>query len=188
MPHCYMMVGVPGSGKSTAIKELVKEMPYLHVVSTDEYIDRVATEQGKSYNEVHSSSIDDATKWMKAELHYIIKDKKDFVWDQTNIVKSARMKKLRNLFSNGYEVTAIVFEIPMDELHNRLEKRANETGKSIPKKVMEDMIRSYQRPDYDEGFKSILLNETGAYYELPKPSILTGLLLSRAKVIMKFPP
>lgn len=32
-PVCYMLVGLPGSGKSTQAKEMVKEMPYLRHVS-----------------------------------------------------------------------------------------------------------------------------------------------------------
>lgn len=30
MPVCYMMVGVPGSGKSSAIAQLKSEMPHLN--------------------------------------------------------------------------------------------------------------------------------------------------------------
>jgi len=168
MPQCYMMVGVPGSGKSTAIQALLKDMPHLQVVSTDDYIDRVAAKSGKTYTEVYADSIDDATKWLKAQVQKLIKDKVDFVWDQTNVVKSARLKRMTNLLSNKFEVIAIVFEVPVEELHQRLDKRAKETGKFISRKLLENMLNDYTRPGYDEGFKSIIMNQNGRYVELEK--------------------
>jgi predicted kinase len=171
MPQCFMMVGVPGSGKSTAIKALLKDMPHLQVVSTDDYIDRVAAKSGKTYTEVYADSIDDATKWLKAQVQKLIKDKTDFVWDQTNVVKTARAKRMTNLASNGFETIAIVFEVPVEELHQRLDKRAQETGKFISRKLLENMLNDYTRPGYDEGFKSIIMNQNGRYVELEKSQL-----------------
>jgi predicted kinase len=164
-----MMIGVPGSGKSTAIKELMSSIPGLKTVSSDEYIETVAKEKGKTYDEVHMSSVDDAIKWMKSQIQSFIKSKQDFVWDQTNVVKSARIKKLRTLSSQGYNVTAITFELPIEELHKRLDKRTSEGGKSISHKIINNMIDSYERPSYDEGFTTILIiDESGNPTELPQ--------------------
>lgn len=168
MPQCYMMVGVPGSGKSTAIQALLKDMPHLQVVSTDDYIDRVAEKKGQTYSEVYQDTIDDATKWLKAQVQKHIKDKVDFIWDQTNVVKTARLKKMANLASNRFEVIAIVFEVPVEELHQRLDKRAKDTGKFISRKLLENMLNDYTRPGYDEGFKSIIINQNGKYVELDR--------------------
>lgn len=170
MPTCYMMIGVPGSGKSTAIKELQKEMPHLQCVSSDEYLEKLAEKKGKTYNDVHSENIDSAIKWMNAQIQSFIKNKQDFVWDQTNIVKSSRLKKLKNLMSNKYDVIGIAFEIPMDELYKRLSKRVEDGGKFISPKIIENMLKDYERPTYDEGFKSIMLTQSGQFYELPKES------------------
>jgi predicted kinase len=163
-----MMVGVPGSGKSTAIKALLKDMPHLQVVSTDDYIDKIAEKKGKTYSEVYSDSIDDATKWLKSQVQKFIKEKTDFIWDQTNVVKTARLKRMANLSSNGFDVIAIVFEVPLEELHQRLDKRAKETGKFISRKLLETMLNDYTRPGYDEGFKSIIINQNGRYVEVEK--------------------
>lgn len=168
MPQCYMMVGVPASGKSTAIQALLKDMPHLQVVSTDDYIDQVAAKNGKTYSEVYQDSIDDASKWLKAQVQKLIKEKTDFIWDQTNVVKTARIKKMTNLAANGFDTIAIVFEVPLEELHVRLDKRAKETGKFISRKIVENMLNEYTRPGYDEGFKSIILNQNGKYVELDK--------------------
>jgi predicted ABC-type ATPase len=162
-----MMVGVPGSGKSTAIKALLKEMPHLKSVSTDEYLEKIAKEKGKSYNEVHGDHIEAATKSMNAQIQSFIKNKQDFIWDQTNVVQSARLKKMKNLTSNGYDVTAITFELSPEELQKRLKKRVDDGGKHISAKIVENMLKDYTRPDYSEGFDSIILiGDNGASLEL----------------------
>ncbi len=168
MPQCYMMIGIPGSGKSTYFKELLSKNPELKTASSDAYIEKIAKQKGQSYDAVYQDSINHAIKWMNSQIQSFIENKQDFVWDQTNLVQSARLKKLKNLISNGYEVTAIVIEIPQEELEKRLNKRVSEGGKTISKKVISDMAASYERPTYNEGFKSILLlNEHQEIYELP---------------------
>jgi predicted kinase len=164
-----MMVGVPGTGKSTLIKDLQKDMPFLKTVSSDEYIENIAKENNKSYNEVYQEAIDPAMKWLNKQIQDFIKGKQDFIWDQTNLVQSSRLKKLRNLNSNGYDVNAIVIELSEEEHLKRLNKRTNEGGKQISSKIILDMIASYQRPEYSEGFKSIILiNDLGNALEIPK--------------------
>lgn len=169
MSVCYMMVGVPGSGKSSSIEQLKSEMPHLKSVSTDEYLDKIALKQGKKYNEVHRENVDDATKWMNVQIKSFIKNKVDFIWDQTNVVQTSRLKKIRNLKANGYEIIAITFEITREELQKRLTRREKETGKYISVKIVEKMIEEYVRPDYSEGFSTILLiSDNGVPVEIPK--------------------
>lgn len=173
MPMCLMMVGVPGSGKSTKIKETIKDFPHFKVVSSDEYLEKVAKEQGKTYDEVHADNIDAAIKWMNSQIQTFIKNKENFIWDQTNLVKSSREKKLRNLKSNGYEVNALTFELPEEEVFYRLEKRVAEGGKSISPKVIKNMMDSYERPSFDEGFDNIfLIDKNGNDVQLSKTNKL----------------
>lgn len=69
------------------------------------------------------------------------------IWDQTNVVKSARIKKLKPLIEKGYVIIGLTFEIPEEEWQKRIEKREKEGGKVIPKfvinkmkKLMKDLI------------------------------------------------
>lgn len=168
MAKCYMMIGVPGSGKSTHISELQKtEM--IRSVSSDEYLDNVAKKMNLKYSDVYKDHISDAIKWMNSEIRSLMDEQKDFIWDQTNLNPKARKDKINLLISNGYEIEAICFETEKSVVMERVQKRAELTGKRIPKEVMNSMFLSYQQPTHEEGFSRITLhNGFGQFIELPK--------------------
>ena len=152
-----MLVGVPGSGKSTICNELLNHSNDLIVLSTDEYIEKYAKERNKTYDEVHRESVADAQKWMNNQIRVLMNEKKNFIWDQTNVFKSARRKKIANLKQKKYNIVAVVLELSPEELTNRLSKRENSGGKHISEKIIQDMLASYERPSYEEGFCDIYL-------------------------------
>lgn len=162
MPKLYMLIGVPGSGKSTWIANLVEDenpAAYIHVASTDSLIELDAKLRGKTYDEVFRSAIKDAEKAMYAMVIEAAKDDMDIVWDQTNLNRKTRAKKLI-MIPDHYEKIAVVFSVPAD-LEERL---ANRPGKTIPAVVMTNMIDSFEYPELDEGFDVIVnanvMNET----------------------------
>ncbi len=169
MPTCYLMVGVPGSGKSTYIKEVKKENPNLISVSSDEYLEEIAQKEGKSYSDVHKEHIKSATKWLNNRIASLISNKEDFIWDQTNLNPKSRKDKIQPLLKKGYDVCAITFELSAEEVKKRVKERGEATGKFIPRSIMESMISNYVRPSYEEGFKSIYVaNGFGDSYLLTK--------------------
>lgn len=151
MPKVYMMIGVPGSGKSTWINQNKK--PNDVVVSTDDVIEREAERKGKTYSEVFDSVIKYATSKMNDDLTKAIKNNQDIIWDQTNIGAKARRGKLSRIPKN-YEKIAVFFPTPdMDELNRRL---ANRPGKTIPAFVVKSMITNLEPPAREEGFDQII--------------------------------
>ena len=58
-PLLFMLAGIPTSGKSTYISKLLRDFPDAVVISTDDYIEAVARETGKTYNEVFNDNIKD---------------------------------------------------------------------------------------------------------------------------------
>lgn len=169
MSICYMLIGLPGSGKSTVSKELLKDIPETIVVSTDEYIEKYAKERGKKYEDVYREVGDDAQKWMNVRIRQIINEKNNFVWDQTNVFKSARKKKISMLKQNNYEVIAVAIYLSEDELDKRLSNRVAKGGKKIPYKIINEMKDFYELPKYDEGFKDIyLIGDSGEFHLVDK--------------------
>jgi len=147
---CYQLVGVPGSGKSTWIKEQgwAKGIP---VVSTDNFVEAYAKEQGKTYSEVFDEYMPIAVKLMANQALVCQANGLDVIWDQTSTSVAARRRKFNTL--PKYEHIAIVFKTPeADELARRL---ASRPGKNIPDYVMRSMIDGFEMPTEDEGFTEI---------------------------------
>lgn len=152
MPTAYILVGVPGSGKSTWI-ENQKWSKDCAVVSTDYHVEQYAKEKGKTYSEVFNDYMSTAVELMVSDVHDAMEKQKDIIWDQTSTTISTRAKKIRML--EGYTKIAVVFNTPkFDELNDRLQKRAL-TGKIIPSHVMASMINGFEHPTLEEGFDQI---------------------------------
>jgi len=141
---------VPGAGKSTWIKsqDWAKDIP---VVSTDNFVEAYAKEQGKTYNEVFKDYMPIAVKLMANQALICQANGLDVIWDQTSTSVVSRKRKFNTL--PGYEHIAVVFRTPeKDELAKRL---ASRPGKNIPDHVMRSMIDNFEMPTEDEGFTEI---------------------------------
>jgi predicted kinase len=150
MSKVYMLVGVPGSGKSTWYnsQDWVNDCV---LVSTDKLIELEAARQGKTYNDVFKGYIDEATRIMKQDVLDAVAAGKDIIWDQTNTSKKSRKSKLAMV--KDYYKIAVVFDTPAEEeLKLRL---ANRPGKNIPWNVMQNMIDNFDMPSEKEGFEEI---------------------------------
>jgi predicted kinase len=146
-----MLVGVPGSGKSTWVKNQEFWMKDCAYVSTDIHVEAYAKEQGKTYSEVFVEYMPTAIGLMAEDVVDARDAGKDIIWDQTSTTISTRAKKFRML--PEYYAIAVVFRIPEpEELQKRL---ASRPGKVIPLEVLDDMIAKWQEPTEEEGFNEI---------------------------------
>lgn len=147
---CYQLIGVPGSGKSTWIKNQAWAN-YCVIVSTDRHVEDYAKTQGKTYSEVFDEFMPVAIKLMADDVVKAREANKDIIWDQTSTTISSRQRKFNML--PDYEHIAVVFNTPdLPELKRRL---ATRPGKVIPTQVMIQMIRGFQEPTIAEGFTEI---------------------------------
>lgn len=150
MPKCYQLIGVPGSGKSTWVtnQDWIKDCV---VVSTDEFVEEYAKEQGKTYSDVFTEYMPTAVDLMADKVVRAREAGKDIIWDQTSTTETSRRRKF-NMLPN-YEHIAVVFSTPE---HNELMRRLlSRPGKEIPEHVIASMIASWQDPTEAEGFKEI---------------------------------
>jgi len=150
MPKCYQLVGVPGSGKSTWIKNQTW-MLGMPVVCTDTFVEDYAKKQGKTYSEVFDEYMPIAVKLMANQAKICEANGLDLIWDQTSTTIASRARKFNTL--PRYEHIAVVFTTPEpEELARRL---ASRPGKVIPEDVMRSMIDGFEMPTEDEGFTEI---------------------------------
>lgn len=136
----YLMVGVPGSGKSTWLKENAKGP----VISRDEVRFSFIQE-----NDEYFSKEDDVFReFVKRIQEKIDSGCENIYIDATHINKKSRYKILRNLNIRGHEVCAVVMTTPFDECLLRNSKRQ---GRSlVPRTAMISMIVNYSEPDPEE--------------------------------------
>ena len=81
MPKLYMLVGVPGSGKSTWIKDQVWALG-LSVVSTDPWVEDHAKREGKTYSEVFEEYMPIAVRLMTNHALTAQANHNDIIWDR----------------------------------------------------------------------------------------------------------
>ena len=144
------MIGVPGAGKSTWVKNQDWALG-LTIVSTDAFVEDYARSQGKTYNEVFKGYMPTAVDLMADLVVFAREHDHTVIWDQTSTTVNSRKKKFRML--PDYEHIAVVFRTPdRDELDVRL---AGRPGKHIPKNVIDSMIAGWEEPTEEEGFKEI---------------------------------
>ena len=152
MKRAEILVGLPYSGKSTYARASIGS----RVVSTDVYIEEYADSVHKTYDQVFSDELyNKALTNMNTQLYSYLQSGVDIIWDQTNLTKLSRAKKINTLKDQfGYKVVAVVFPV-LDEktLQERMYDRA---AKIVPHRVIEDMRKRYQVPSLDEGFDEIV--------------------------------
>lgn len=155
-PIIMIMVGLPGSGKSTYISTLLEYYTDYAVLSSDSLIEDYAKSIGKTYNEVFK----DAIKQCEAQLRIMFQDavasKRNIIIDQTNLTVKKRAYILSHV-PKDYSKIVVYFDIGLDIVKERLKQREAETGKYIPWNVVQDMYSRLEVPTLEEGFDEMLL-------------------------------
>ena len=150
MPKVYVLVGVPGSGKSTWIKNQDWALG-MTIVSTDAFVEDYARAQGKTYNEVFKEYMPTAIDLMIEQVVFAREHGHTVIWDQTSTTVKSRKKKFNML--PDYEHIAVVFKTPNPlELAIRLKNRP---GKNIPQQVINSMISGWEEPTLNEGYAEV---------------------------------
>ena len=152
MTTLYVLVGVPGSGKTTWIGHQRIDGDNTVIVSTDKYVEQYARSVGKTYSEVFQEYMPTAVDKMAQTVVEAFQNNKIVIWDQTSTTVNTRAKKLR-MTPKHYKKIAVVFQTPRKELHDKF---LNRPGKEIPDEVIQDMITKFVYPTLDEGFDEIV--------------------------------
>lgn len=154
MSVLYMLVGVPGAGKSTWVKNMMERSAFeglYTVVSSDNIIEDMAKQSYSTYDETFKHVIDHANKLSFKLAELAIEKERIVIWDQTNLTVKTRARKLKIVPETYYKI-AVAFSHPKPE---ELEQRLNRPGKTIPKSLVYQMQESFEAPTFDEGFQAI---------------------------------
>jgi predicted kinase len=156
MPILTVLVGLPGSGKSTYVKSIINENTFVY--STDQFIENAAKHFGVTYNEAFADNIKAAGASMNLLLNEAIQKRKHVIWDQT-CLSAKKRRGIISRFPNSYARFCICRVPPRDdaewaELNRRTLSRE---GKIIPSHIIESMADTYVEPTREEGFDVVRL-------------------------------
>lgn len=154
-PAIYVLIGLPGSGKSTWTRKQISDGKDYVIVSSDDIIEELGAKDGLNYSEAFKLYSGKATGMMKQKAREALSSGKNVIWDQTNMTKKKRRGILQQVPDNYIKI-AVDFDVDDKELFRRLEDRANKTGKRIPRDIVISMANSYEPPSRDEGFDKVI--------------------------------
>ena len=149
-----MLSGIPTSGKSTYVSRLLEKPEFNNavVLSTDNYIQKIADQENLTYDEVFDKTIKDANKQLNLDLSEAIKNNRSIINDQTNLTIKSRAKKLKKI-PDSYKKICAYSVIDLEEATKRNKTRP---GKVIPLGVLMAMLDDFEIPTVDEGFDEVI--------------------------------
>ena len=161
MRDFIIMVGLPGSGKSTIAKDFENNY-HSKVFSSDEYRKKLlGSEENQGNNALVFNTI-------YADLKEFFKSGKDAILDATNITRKGRVQWINLAKSFGYTITAYVVNTKLSECVKRDSNRERKVGVQ----VMQKMIKRFECPQYFEGFDCIYITTLNPYNESKRSAYL----------------
>ena len=146
MSKMYVMIGAPGSGKSTYIKNHIKDNEL--VISRDT-IRFAMLNDGDDYFSKEKQVYNEFIKQINAAIANEI----DIYVDQTSLNRGARSKLFNKLEKKPDEIIAIYIKKPLDII---LKYNAKRTGRAlVPEDAVINMYNSIEEPTLEEGFTQI---------------------------------
>ena len=147
-----MMVGLPGSTKSTYAAQLTKEGYVVHAS------DAIRAELGDETDQTRNGEVFEIlTKRVRNDLM----SGKNVVMDSTNLRRKHRMHLLRMLKGIQCNKKCIIMCVPFEECMTNNANRERQ----VPEHVMFKMLGNYQIPIYQEGWDKIELVYPKPEYE-----------------------
>ena len=150
MSKLIMMVGIPGSGKSTWVKNNRQEISALAVVSRDAI--RFAMLKDDEDYFAHETEVFD--KFIDQIIAHLLNGK-TVVADATHLNKKSRAKVLDKVRKFADEIEAVVLDTGVETAFERNDQR---TGRAWVKHgIIRRMFFTMEMPEKEEGFDKITI-------------------------------
>jgi predicted kinase len=160
MPSVYVLMGLPGSGKTTWRNRFVAECHgAAHAVARDDVVEEVAVLHGVTYREAWTAFSKTIDKEFRRRLTEAFTLGEDVVVDNTNLTAKAR----RRIFSRvpeDWEKVGVIFDVPEHWLVHRLLARADAGGKRVAPWLVSRMRLVWTPPAPDD-FDQLLIIRPG---------------------------
>ena len=140
----YITVGLPGSGKSTYVKNFIKDKEIEYLSS-----DSLRAVYGKSEEDQTVTPL--VFGHIKRKVDEFLKDGKNVLVDATSVNRKERSDYIKTAKKYDAKVVAIVFKMDRQGLIDRNKKRGEQGGRVVSDFVIDKMLAKFEEPSYDEG-------------------------------------
>ncbi len=153
-PTAYVLVGLPGSGKSTWAKKGPKAP--LPIASTDKFIEQYAKENTLPYDKAFKKHYKKATQMMKEQVAGLREKAAPFIWDQVNLTPKERAA-IYKLLHDTHRIVFVCFDTPLEECLTRHAKRDRDGGEAVDEKRIKKLASTMSLPDKSEPHDKIVI-------------------------------
>lgn len=149
-----MLIGVPGSGKSTWAEKIIRQTAgEVRYISTD------AIREQRFGDVADMSHNAEVFMIMKNSLQAAIKSGLPVILDATFVTAAERSQYIKLAKSHGAEVTAYYSKVGLDEALQRNAKRE----RKVPPAVIRERFAELEEPTAAEGFDRIVILDSAAH-------------------------
>ena len=155
MAALNIMIGFPGSGKSSYAKKYLLTNNSVYLSSDDIRIELCGFED-QTHNDV-------VFETMKKRTLNALRDGKDVIYDATNLSKKRRSGIISEARKLSAQINAYLCCTPINII---LERNITRVERQLPWDKLVQMIQSIEPPMYYEGFDNIYLIDGGIYNDI----------------------
>lgn len=157
MAKLNIMIGFPGSGKSSYARKYLLTNKSVYLSSDQIRVDMYGFE-----DQTHNSEVFER---MKKETILALQNGFDVIYDATNLIRKRREALIKDIKSKtqNIEINAYLCCTPINIV---LERNMTRTERHLPWDKLEQMIKSIEVPMYYEGYNNIMLIDGGMYNDI----------------------
>lgn len=149
----YLLIGAPGSGKSTHGRKMYENNINTVRVCPDEF--RAILGWGEGDQSVSAK----AFEMTRRSLGEYLDKGMDVVVDATNMYRKSRKDFINIARGRGVTIVALIFECDKATLIERNVKRGANGGRNVPEHVIDSMLEKYERPTLDEVDEIVMVGQ-----------------------------
>lgn len=140
------MCGLPGSGKTTLARKLAGEIPAIRLCTDDWQAALRVSYSDEAFHDLLEDQL-----WIFAQD--LLRHRQTVIFEKGLWRRSERDEKRREARDLGVDIELHYFDVPLDELATRLERRSAEGDPHafpVTREQIEDYFKTFQPPDEAE--------------------------------------